>query len=359
MAALADLLRAEWRELISVRPSDRPWQLPFAAALAAGVPLMTAAALDQMAAGAVMALAALTFLYLPPTDMRHRMATIMACALGMIACYTIGLVVHAVPVARIPVLAIAALIITFACRSFRVLPPGGMFFIMAAAIAAFSPGDLAEIPARAGMMAIGCIFACFVAFLYSLYVLRRKPADAPPPPPDGAAMAVIRVDSVIIGLFVGFSLVIAELLALDKPYWVPVSCLAIIQGMSLRAAWNRQIHRIIGTALGLGVTWALLSFVHGPWGVAIGIMVLHFVIEMAVVRHYGFAVMFITPLTILLAEAPTLGDADVGALMEARFIDSALGAIIGFVGAACLHNPRIRARFAQIPGLGAGRPGGV
>jgi hypothetical protein len=36
-------------------------------------------------------------------------------------------------------------------------------------------------------------------------------------------------------------------------------------------------------------------------------MALSFIIEVLVVRHYGLAVVFITPLTILLAEAATLG----------------------------------------------------
>lgn len=37
------------------------------------------------------------------------------------------------------------------------------------------------------------------------------------------------------------------------------------------------------------------------------IIVLTFIVETAVVRHYGFAAIFITPLTLLLAEAVTLG----------------------------------------------------
>jgi hypothetical protein len=30
---------------------------------------------------------------------------------------------------------------------------------------------------------------------------------------------------------------------------VPVSCLAVLQGASLRAVWNRQFQRLLGTAL--------------------------------------------------------------------------------------------------------------
>jgi hypothetical protein len=43
------------------------------------------------------------------------------------------------------------------------------------------------------------------------------------------------------------------------------------------------------------------------------------VIETAAVRHYGFAVIFITPLTILLAEATTLGQG-LRSLIPSRFV---------------------------------------
>ena len=57
----------------------------------------------------------------------------------------------------------------------------------------------------------------------------------------------------------------------------------------------------------------------------------------------GIAVIFITPLTILLAEAATLGAAPLAELIESRFIDTVLGCIVGLVGGICLHSARFRA----------------
>lgn len=146
----------------------------------------------------------------------------------------------------------------------------------------------------------------------------------------------------------GLSLAIALLLQLDKPYWVPVSCLVVVQGVTLRAAWNKQVQRIVGTSVGLILAGALLSLTTDPWVVAIAILVLTFVIETAVVRHYALAAVFITPLTILLAEAPDLQHGNVGALMQARFLDTLLGAAIGFVAAIALHNPGFRRRTGDL-----------
>ena len=74
-------------------------------------------------------------------------------------------------------------------------------------------------------------------------------------------------------------------------------------------------------------------------------MALAFVIEILVVRHYALAVIFITPLTLLLADAATLGEShSIAPLMQARLIDTVLGCLVGLVGGMCLHSPAFRAR---------------
>jgi uncharacterized membrane protein YccC len=165
---------------------------------------------------------------------------------------------------------------------------------------------------------------------------------APSPRQDPEFDHVV-VDSVVIGGFVGLSLLVAHGLQLDRPYWVPVSCLAIIQGASLRAAWTRQLHRIIGTAAGLLVFLGIAQVPLGPWGVACVVTALALVIETLIVRHYGLATVFITPLTILLAEAGQESVMAPQGLMQARLVDTVVGAVLGLAGAACLHSPRFRA----------------
>jgi uncharacterized membrane protein YccC len=85
-------------------------------------------------------------------------------------------------------------------------------------------------------------------------------------------------------------------------------------------------------------------------------MALTFVVEVAVVRHYAFAAMFITPLAIVLAEAATLGQGSATGLIGARFLDTVLGCAVGLAGGAALHSPGFR-RWAGEPlrrWLGAG-----
>lgn len=336
-----DLVRAEWRHLTTFNPSTRRWQMPFAAALASGLPLMVGAWFGHLEYGLISSIGGLTFLYLPNTPLSHRMVWLMACGFGMSASYALGLMTHFLPLTKVGVLALIAMLVTMVCRFYRVGPPGSLFFVMAAAIGAYSPGTIEQIPLRVGLLTMGALLASAIAFCYSLYILRLQVPDAVAPlaPPT---FDFVVFDAVMIGAFVGLSLAIAQALQLDRPYWVPVSCLAVIQGASLRAVWNRQLQRVLGTAAGMLLAWGLLSLPLDPWWIALLVIVLAFTIETLVVRHYGLAVIFITPLTLLLAEAATLGYTPIPELIQSRFIDTVLGCLVGFIGGVCLHSTRFR-----------------
>jgi uncharacterized membrane protein YccC len=336
-AELAD----ELRQLTTIQSSDRPWQMPFAAALASGMPLLVGAYFGRLDNGLVSTLGGLVFLYLTGTPLSHRMVSLMACAFGMAACYTLGAMSHLVPSSIVPAITVITVLVTMTCRFYRLGPPGSLFFVMAAAIAAYTPLELSQLPLRVGLFTLGCLLACVIGFCYSVWMLRRH-APKPVPHPAPPSFDYMVLDAVVIGIAVGASLAVAQALGLPKPYWVPVSCLAVIQGVSLRAVWTRQLHRVIGTGLGLALAWGLLSMPLNQWSIALTLMLLTFVIEFVVVRHYVIASMLITPLTILLAEAAVLGNASPAPLIEARLIDTVLGCAMGLAGGFCLHSQRFR-----------------
>jgi hypothetical protein len=338
---LRTLIGGELVQLMTIRASDRVWQMPFAAALASGLPLLIGAYFDHMDYGLVSSLGGLVFLYLPSTPLYHRMVSVMACAFGMAACYTLGLMSHLFPPLMVPVLTFIAILVTMVCRFYDIGPPSSLFFIMAASIGAYSPVALLQLPLMVGLFTMGCLLACLIGFFYSLYMLRsHAPREIAPLPPPTFDFVVF--DAVVIGAFVGISLAAAQALHLQKGYWVPVSCLAVIQGASMRAVWNKQLQRVLGTSIGLLVSWGLLLLQLDKWSISLAMMAMTFVIELTVVRHYAFAAVFITPLTILLAEAATLGHGSASALIQARFFDTVLGCLIGLVGGFCLHSPRFR-----------------
>jgi hypothetical protein len=300
--ALKDILRDEWRQLATVQRSDRPWEMPVAAALAIGLPIFIGVALGDLALGLTASLGGLVFLHLPATRLSHRMAWMMACAFGITACHALGTLGHVVPALVVPLLVIITILVMMVCRFYAAPPPGGLFFVMAAAIGAYSPVHGRDALVQLGAVALGTVLAVAIAFLYSLHIRRRQGPPAPIPPLQPGFDTVV-MESVVIGGFIGLSLLAAHALQLERPYWVPVSCLAIIQGASLRAAWTRQLQRTLGTALGLLLFLGIAQIPLGPWGVAGVLTALALIIETLVVRHYGLANVFITPLAILLTES--------------------------------------------------------
>lgn len=291
--------------------------------------------------GFIASLAGLVFLYLPATGLSHRMKQISACALGMAACYALGLLCHATPWVKVPTLAGITMLVTILVRRYQVGPPGSLFFVMVAAIGADTPMETRQLPFMVGWFCSGAVLACLIALIYSFHSLRHHQPTPAPKHPRPAFVDLV-FDAVIIGACVGLSLALAHLLRLEKSYWVPVACLAVIQGTTLRAVWNRQVHRIIGTTLGLLLAWAILSLPLNAWLIAALVTGLMLVIETMVVRQYVVAAMFITPLGILLAEAANLGATPAAALITARFYDTLLGAFVGFLGGVCIHSPRFR-----------------
>jgi uncharacterized membrane protein YccC len=339
---IVGFLEEEWRLLFTVRPSDRPWQMPIAAAMASGLPLFVGVWFGHLDYGLVSSLGGQVFLHLPPTPLHHRMAGLMALAFTMTACYALGAIAHHLPLATVPLVFVLTTLVTMLCRFYRVAPPGPLFFVMAAVIAVYTPMPVPEIPRMVGLLAMGTILATVIAFLYSLHTLRNRPAEPIPAPDDGFDHVIL--EPLIIGASVGVAMAIALGLQMDRAYWVPISCLAVIQGASLRAVWTRQFHRILGTALGLVLTTAILSLPLEPWSIAAVMMTLTFFIEIAIVRHYAFAAILITPLTVLLADAAILGHGHglPTGLIAARFVDICLGSVLGLAGAVVLYSPRCR-----------------
>jgi uncharacterized membrane protein YccC len=345
-SSLLDRFRAlaqqEIRHLTTFNASSRPWQLALAVALAAGIPLLIGAAFGHMEHGLVSSLGGMAMLYTPGTSLQQRMGVVMACAMGMTTCFALGLMAAFHPLLLIPVITLVTVLVTLVCRIYGVNPPGSLFFVMASAIAAYTPFSLMELPFRVGLVVLGGIVACGIAFLYSVYILRVQGTQAGVPAAVPPALEDIGPDAVIVGLAVGLSLVAAHALQMNRPYWVPVSCLAVVQGGSLRMVWNKQVQRVLGTAVGLGLAWLLLSVPMNAWQICATMIALYFTIEMLVVRHYGLAMVFITPLTLYLADVGAGTQASAEALIASRFWDIALGSAFGLLGGWFIHHRKSR-----------------
>ncbi len=340
---IGEFFSSEYKKLTQFNKSDRPWQMPFAASIAMGLPLLIGVQFHHLNYGLPGCLGGMVFLYLPNTPMYHRIITLMSCAFGMLTCYSLGVISQFTPALMVPCLGIIATVVTIACRFFMLPPPGSLFFIMAASIGMFIPMQALQVPFFIGLMGMGSILAFGVALLYSLYILKHRPSG-PIASVQAPSFDFVIIDSVMIGATVALSLFVALSLDLPRPYWVPISCLSVIQGLSTKAGWSTLVQRVLGSGAGLLLAWYILNLHLDNWSICFVMMALNFLIETLAVRQFGLAMIFLTPLTIYIAEAARMGADDQPLMIiQSRVTDTVLGSLIGIVCGWILSQPKFRA----------------
>lgn len=349
MAAVKRVIDGELAHLLTINKSRRPWHLPIMAAIAISFPVFTGAYFDALSAGVKASLGAMVILNLPLVGaLPYRLVTMMAWGFAMSLCFALGLIAQQIPMMRLPVFMGVAFGIVVLGRYYKQPPPAGLFIMMSLAIALFIPLPLSQLLPATGMVMLGSGFAVVVGLLYSLFLLATRPVLPTPIcqyEPDTIS------ESIIVTGFVSLALMIAILLNMPNPYWAAVSCFIIIQGIHLRTIWIKQLHRMLGTLIGIGLASVMLSWNLSMWGVATALLLMILSIESLIDRHYGSAVVFITPLTIFIAEYGSglpLAPEVYGEVIRARLLDTALGCLVGLSGGVVMHSTPLRLPLRRV-----------
>ena len=315
--------------LLTFNKTTRKWHMPIVAGITVGIPMLLGWYSDNMEAGKLASLAGLSILYIQSNKLAERMLLLMACCFGFMVCFTIGLLFSFSMVLAPIVLGFLAFGVHYSLHKLQLTkPPGNFFFIILASMAICIPFDLESIPTKVGYIAIGTMTTCVIGLIYSILTLKKENHIIINHHKDEYTNVV---ESIIFGFFICISLTIAYLLQFDNPYWVPISCLAVMQGATTQHTWHRAVQRIMGTLIGLGITWLIVYTNPSPLFIVISIIVLQVVIEYFVVRNYAIAVIFITILTIFLAESSGQLSQQINEAFLARLIDILIGSIIGLL----------------------------
>lgn len=343
------LFQDELRHLFTINKSRRPWHMPIIAALTISFPVFVGAYFGALPSGIKASLGAMVILNTPLVGkLGDRIVTLMAWGFAMAFCFALGLITQQLPFLRLPVFALLAFGVVMFGRYYQQAPPAGLFILMAAAIALFIPVPLEHLFVATGMVMLGSGFAIAMALLYSLFLVATRPIS---PKPELSYRPDTISESLIITLFVIVALSLAIALKMSNPYWAAVSCFIILQGIHLRSMWIKQFHRLLGTMIGMLLAGWLLSLGLGIWGVAGAILAMMICIESMIDRHYAIAVIFITPLTIFIAEYGSglpVSAAHSQAIINARLIDTALGCVVGLAGGWVIHSSKLQAPFQKI-----------
>jgi uncharacterized membrane protein YccC len=153
--------------------------------------------------------------------------------------------------------------------------------------------------------------------------LRRRPGI------DVAALRDPRVWLTVAQNVVGVLIAggVALAFGLGHAYWAVVSLVAVIPPARAAHSISRSLHRIVGTVIGVAVTALLLVWSPPALAVICVIVVCQFFAEILVARHYGAALVFITPLALSVSHlaSPT----PLNVLVVDRVLETVLGAGIG------------------------------
>lgn len=341
-------IKEEISSFFVLKPSPRSWHIPFLAGFAVGIPLLFGYFFADVRSALTASLAGLVILYIPNSkDIFEIMMKMFVCSFGMIISYIFGLVfsfnMWIAPFA----FGIFSAIAYYIVRYFNLKPPGSFFFIMMASMAIGLPHHPEAIPQKIGIFTIGTLNACLICLIYSL--MKNKKESKSSLTTFQINPYVNLVESFIIGICMFASVLVGQIFKLEYPYWIPISSLAVLQGVNKYHIWKRGLHRIIGTIIGLGIAWFIFSYVNDILWICIFIITLQIIVEMLITRHYALAVMFLTPMGILLAETGSSTSLNPDYLLKMRFLEILIGSAIGCIGGWFLYNERIR--FSSIKNL--------
>src|SRR5699024_9938327 len=225
--------------------------------------------------------------------------------------------------------------------------PGGAVFPLfaVAAVAAAPPAAPVWVAALvAGLSATGCV----LLGLLGHWAGERHPAAGLAPGQRTLTPGQMAAEC---GRYAGAALVAGALglaSGLPFPYWAQIAAVVPLSAPGRPAQVERGLHRVVGSTLGIITTGFLLSFPAEAWQLVVWVVILQFLAEMYVLRNYALALLFITPLALLMVQLAH--PQPVGAMLQARVLETAIGVAvgIGFVIASALFDRRMAARRARL-----------
>ncbi|WP_449282793.1 FUSC family protein [Leucobacter sp.] len=328
------------RSLFALPPSPAPrrW-IATRAALSIGVPFGVLTLLGHEDIGLQAAAGAFVALFFAGAGAAERAKALPVVGGVLLACAALGVVFSPWPwllAAGIVAVTVCTSALAFA---FRLGPPGPVFFVLSyglsANITAVVDGARLTSPwTFLAAMACGSLFS----YLVALTPLLRRAERARPVRPlrellpgpwlgAGERELVLRIAVVaVLGT-------LATMLLLDphRAYWTVSAGVAVIGLTPSRGfAIGRGLHRTVGTLLGAALAVALAPLSAIPLLLVVLLMLLQFGIELVVVRNYALALVFITPLVLLITAAAT-GTADVSLAAWERVVDTAVGSALAVI----------------------------
>jgi hypothetical protein len=334
------------RSLLAVGPHRGAHRVALRAGVSVLVPLLVLVLLGHVEWTSYAAFGAFTSLYGRNHSRAERAGMQAVAGAFLTLAVTLGVLVALAPDSRwlvVPLGALLAAAGSLTSDAYGWHPPGPLFLVFGFAVCAMVPATAATLPVAAAIAALSALFSLLVAHVgvllqpgswssWSSWSSRSSwsPPVLPAPrfrdalAPHGAVAHLVRH---VVALSIAGG--VATAAGWQHPYWAMVAGVVVLSGPDLLSRLTRGIQRVVGTLLGLLVAVAILPW--HPQGVVavLLIVVLQVVTELFVGRNYAIALLFITPLALLMGQLAH--PSPIGPLLRDRLLETVLGAVVGAV----------------------------
>ena len=253
---------------------------------------------------------------------------------------------------------IAGVQAAFAHRT-QIGAPGAVIFVFAASAAITPIHSVEQWLERVLSTLLGAVIAVVVCTLTDS--LRELNVKLPPPPSvptssaanSGTAAPSLKPltpgyaprQSARIAACAAIASLGAYAMDWSHPAWASIGAIAILQGVHLPGTIHRAWQRTLGTIVGAGIAWLILSNDPSFWQILAAVAVMQFITEIIIGYNYALGQMAITPMALLMtALSSHAGAAD---MAVSRIYDTALGALVGIAFAMVLSSLDERIHLAQ------------
>ncbi len=316
-----------WTGVIRVGPHRGDHRVALRAALSVGIPLLLLLALGRLDLSVYASFGAFAALYgrtdLPRT--RVRMQAVAGTVL--VSCMLIGTALSALAtpaLASVAVVALVAATVTLFAYRAQWHPPGALFAVFAAGATASFPATGATF---ATVLLVGGASVLWSLLVTTVFVVARRGSWRRPArtrPPIGTVAWEMTATVGVAALLAG---VAGALLVGTHWYWAMVGAVAAVGGAHVTARLIRGVQRLVGTLLGVLIAAGLLALDLPPWVVLLVAVGLQAGAELFVGRNYGIAMLFITPLALLMVSLASPVAPEM--LLRDRVVETVIGVAVG------------------------------
>ncbi|WP_188667871.1 FUSC family protein [Tersicoccus solisilvae] len=310
-----------------------------AARIAVGIapPLLIVMALGRVDLAVFAAFGSFTGIYAKRETLRRRVIHQSLAGAIILVCLTLGLLCAHAQVGGMTIVLIGSVVAALGAvvaASVGFKPSGSVFFV-------FAFTSIAALPTPPSFPSGIGVAAATVAFCVLLgYLARILPGMGGGAPVLGGSFTRAQLawhggQFLVVALVAG---TLGQLTGVGHSNWAMVAGIAAIAAPDAPARVSRAVHRVVGTLAGVAVSAVILGLNPDPWPLALVVIVLQFLGELFVIRHYATALIFITPLALCMMQ---LGNPlPVEQLVFSRAVETVIGAAVA-VGIVMLLGPAV------------------